>query len=379
MSKPITIAADENIEGLEDLLPETVVLERFVGRRVDTVETQDLIDRCDALLVRSITPVNESLLKNASPKFVGSTTIGTDHIDLKYLSRRGIPFASAPGSNANAVVDYVAATLFSQFSLHELLSLRIGVIGVGNVGRRLCRCLSYFGLSYQTYDPWVVDENLLRPVSFNELLESSDAISIHVPYTPSGDHPTHHLINDANVDQLKSGALIINTSRGDVIDETAVIRRIERAQDIRMALDVWHGEPRIYCKSLNYATVATPHIAGYSALGRQRAAAMVVDAMWRVLATQGDFGVSCRASTGDFVEQPLLDHFSYFDDYRSVICNLIDLPQLDSDFREAMNSANIRNNLAAGNMAAQQDARVSGESFDRFRRQYVLRGEVNYE
>lgn len=239
--------------------------------------TADLVTGADILLVRSVSKVNETLLKDASVRFVGTCTIGMDHIDRDWLERAGIGFASAPGCNANAVVDYVLCAIAS-LGLDKGLSLegkRVGIIGLGNVGSRLRRRLEAAGVECLCSDPPLERQGAEGLVSLQEVLTGSDIISLHTPLTMDGPYATYHLLDSDNLAVLKPGAVLINTSRGAVVDNQALSRLLDERKDVSAVLDVWESEPDIDLSLLEKVALATPHIAGYSLEGKIRGTAMI--------------------------------------------------------------------------------------------------------
>lgn len=279
---------------------------------VETLPGRDItaatVASADVLLVRSVTQVDKQLLDGSSVQFVGSATIGTDHIDRQYLQQKGIHFAHAPGCNAEAVVQYmlsVFCTLEAQWR-----DKTVGIVGCGNVGGRLYHRLSALGVSCAVYDPFLNDAQcpLLTDV---ETALSADIICLHTPLTRGGPHPTHHLINRQILEQLRPGALLINASRGGVIDNAALQAHFNTGADLRVVLDVWEGEPQINLALLRQVSIATPHIAGYSQEGRLRGTQMVRDALCRFLGlafdnTLNDLGIDVPAGDEERVGGSLM-------------------------------------------------------------------------
>ncbi len=234
------------------------------------------IQDADVLVVRTETPINQKLLQDSKVKFIASATIGFDHIDTLYLRKNNIGFANAPGCNAQAVVEYVLAALFNQYSMNQLKQLKLGIIGCGNTGYRLYKLLSKLGIQCFCYDPFKQGQSNVNWVTFNEVIQC-DIISLHVPLTHSGKHATRHLINKKILESLTHTQCIINTSRGMVIDNIALLNFKRQNPEFNVVLDVWENEPHINLKLLNLVEIATPHIAGYSMLGKLAATQQVVD------------------------------------------------------------------------------------------------------
>ena len=235
----------------------------------------------DVLLVRSVTNVDAHLLEGSRVKFVGSATIGTDHIDLGYLQEKGIHFAHAPGCNAEAVVQY----MFSVFCTlePEWRKKSIGIIGCGNVGGRLFNRLRALGVACQVYDPFLNGSECDSLADLQAVL-GADIICLHTPLTRDGEFPTRHMINRQVLAQsIRPGALLINAGRGAVIDNGALLAHLQGGADLKVVLDVWEGEPDINRELLQAINLGTPHIAGYSLEGRLRGTQMVRDGMCRHL------------------------------------------------------------------------------------------------
>lgn len=265
------IVADENMPAVGELFAPFADVVCLPGR---AIHREHLLD-ADGLLVRSVTAVGEQLLAGSTVKFVGSATIGTDHVDLAYLAAEGIPFAHAPGCNADAVVDYVLATLCS-LEGEAWLEKTLAIVGCGNVGGRLYRRLTALGVSCLCYDPFLNAEEQPDLQEFSALAEA-DILCLHTPLTKTGCHPTFHLFDADALAGLKPGALLINAGRGAVVDNAALLAAIERGH-LRAALDVWEGEPGISPELLAVVCQGTPHIAGYSLEGRLRGTLMVYQA-----------------------------------------------------------------------------------------------------
>jgi erythronate-4-phosphate dehydrogenase len=214
-------------------------------------------------------------------KFVGTATIGTDHVDLDYLKRRGIAFASAPGSNANSVAEYiVAALLVLARSLgFSLEGTALGVVGVGNVGSKVVQKAEVLGMHVLQNDPPL--QRLTGEKRFLPLddLMAADVVTLHVPLSRDGTDPTFHFYDETRIGRMKPGSILINTSRGAVVD-TASLKRALRSGHLKAAvIDVWENEPDIDVDLLGMVTIGTSHIAGYSLDGKFNAVRMISDAL----------------------------------------------------------------------------------------------------
>ena len=273
----LNIVADENIPGLDGLFGAHATIQRAAGRDL----TAEQLQQADALIVRSVTEVNQALLAGSRVQFVGTCTIGTDHLDQAYLAQQQIAWASAPGCNARGVVDYVLSCLLSlaERSGRDLFSLVIGVVGVGQVGSRLVELLQGLGIKVLICDPpRAAMEADFKSTALTELLATCDLISLHTPLTKEGEQATYHLLNERNLPLLKAGAWLINASRGGVVDNSALLAFLAQRPDVLTAFDVWEGEPRVNRDLVEACTLATPHIAGYSLDGKLRGTEMIYQA-----------------------------------------------------------------------------------------------------
>jgi len=288
------VVADENIPFVREGFREFGDVVAVPGRAIDA----ETVKAADVLLVRSITKVGERLLDGSSVRFVGTATIGEDHIDTQYLADRGIGFASAPGSNANSVAEYVVAALFALAERFDLAldKQELGIVGVGNVGARVLDKASALGMPCVPNDPprarlersGTVPSYLglpararLGPSPFFRPIEAvfdCDIVTLHVPLTYEGPDATYHLADASFYSKMKPGAILINTSRGPVVDSDALKYAIDANRLGACVLDVWEGEPNVDVALLERATIATPHIAGYSFDGKINGTRMVYEA-----------------------------------------------------------------------------------------------------
>lgn len=270
------IVVDENIpygrEAFETLGEVTL----RPGRGITNGDLKD----AELLLVRSITKVNAALLDGTRVRFVATATIGEDHIDKEYLQEKGIAFSSAPGCNANSVADYIVASLLHLAEVRgfTLTERKIGVVGHGNVGSKVAGRVCALGMECVVNDPPLARETgdpKFRPL--DEIFDCS-IITFHVPLTKAGPDATHHLVNDAFLRKIKTGTLIINTSRGSVIDGKALQAALEDGRVGASVLDVWEGEPNIDLDLFANLALGTPHIAGYSFDGKVNGTRQVYEA-----------------------------------------------------------------------------------------------------
>ena len=273
------IVADENIPLLDAFFAGFGEIRRYPGRAIDAACVKD----ADVLLVRSVTRVHRQLLEGSRVRFVGTCTIGTDHLDLDYFAQAGIHWSSAPGCNARGVVDYVLGSLLTLAELDGVaLAERVyGVVGAGQVGERLVRVLRGLGWKVLVCDP---PRQALEDgdfVSLETIVEQCDAISVHTPLLRDGPDATWHLLGREQLARLRPGAWLINASRGAVVDNHALREVLLARDDLHAVLDVWEGEPQVDLALADLCTLATPHIAGYSLDGRQRGTAQVYQAFCR--------------------------------------------------------------------------------------------------
>lgn len=255
--------------------------------RLRWLATQEIAPRtiadADVLLIRSETPVGRPLLEETAVRFVGTATIGTDHVDLPYLEGQGIGFASAPGSNANSVAEYVVAALLecAERRSWTLAGKHLGIVGVGNVGSKVERYAAALGMVTVLNDPPLADathDDRYRPL--DELMDA-DVVTLHVPLTREGPYPTYHFFGAPRLLCLKPGAILLNTSRGGVVETVPLLERLRAGSLGGAVLDVWEGEPEIDGRLLAAAELGTAHIAGYSFDGKLNAARALFEAISR--------------------------------------------------------------------------------------------------
>jgi len=272
------IVVDPNIPFVQEAFGPLGDVCLVAGRQINAASVRD----ADLLLVRSVTPVNAALLGDSRVKFVATATIGTDHIDEVYLRERGIGFASAAGSNANSVAEYVVAALLeiSHRSHFRLRDRTLGVVGVGNVGRRVVRYAEALGMKVLQNDPpRERRERLKHFVGIDRVLAEADIITIHVPLTKEGPHSTYHMFAKDVLAALEDRLpILVNSARGAVVDNKALLATIQRRKLTGSVLDVWENEPNISAELLNVVDIGTPHIAGYSFDGKVNGTSMIYQA-----------------------------------------------------------------------------------------------------
>ncbi|MFT5936422.1 MAG: erythronate-4-phosphate dehydrogenase [Pseudohongiellaceae bacterium] len=291
------IIADANLKDIEIYFSQFGQLQLIPGREINTRALAD----ADALLIRSVTKVDRALLESSKIKFVGTATSGTDHVDQTYLSNNGVFFAHARGSNAQAVADYCLSAFlkFSKIIEPKAKKSRIGIIGLGAVGSALARLLKAIGLDVLAYDPLLTKKQRQHAISlgveFTTVIEDVfdlEAISIHTPLSFGGKHPTSNMVGQALLERLPNAAVLINASRGEVIKESELLAFLERRSDVFAVLDVWDNEPELNLDLMALATIATPHIAGYSRRAKTLATNMLAEAFAKFL--HGEAGLFSR-------------------------------------------------------------------------------------
>jgi len=280
----INVLADENMPYVTELFGD---FSNIVFKGGRDITPQDLVD-VDVLLVRSITQVNETLLSQANKlKFVGSATIGTDHIDKAFLDAQGIEWSSAPGCNAIAVAQYVLSALIniSVGQQFDLADKTVAIVGAGNIGKQLAKLCSVLSINHFFCDPLLQEAGAQGDYCSMDEVVKADIISLHVPITTSGEYPTYELFDAVRLSQLKPNAILINSCRGDVVDNAALTQHIKNNPQFTAVIDVWQHEPNINHDLLNVVHIATPHIAGYSLEGKARGTFMLYQ-KWCELSNQ---------------------------------------------------------------------------------------------
>lgn len=278
---PLRIVCDDNMPAVEaccrSLLSQPFEIRRYPGRTM----TAEQVQEADLLLVRSITRVNAELLAGSQVRFVGTATIGTDHLDADWLKEHGIAWASAPGCNARAVGEWVLNVLI-QLAAEQGVALagrRLGIVGLGHVGSCLARLARIMGMEVVASDPFLSKDSLpadltdLPLLALPDLLAQCDMVSVHTPLTRSGAHPTFHLLDAAVLACLRPGSWLINAGRGEVVAQDDLLPLLPA---LTVVLDVWEGEPVVNAELLAGVRWGSPHIAGHSLEGKWRGSWQIV-------------------------------------------------------------------------------------------------------
>lgn len=288
------VVVDQNVPLGTEAFADAGEVVRLAGR---DIRRSDLAD-CHALIVRSITKVDRSLLEGTPVRFVGTCTIGTDHLDISWLESNGIRWASAPGCNARSVAEWTGAVLASAHLDRRIdLSRRpkAGVVGVGRVGRQVAEVFAGFGLEVLKNDPPRAEaEGREGFVALDELLESCLVAAGHLPLTRGGAHPTQGLFSGQVLSRLQEGALFLNAGRGATTVSKDLADLAKRRPDLTLGLDVFDPEPSVPVDLARAARWISPHVAGYSLEGKLEGTRMVRQAMgeflglaeWRLPASQ---------------------------------------------------------------------------------------------
>jgi len=278
MNTSIKIVADDKIPFLKGILEPYATVEYYKGGDISRAILKD----ADGLITRTRTKCNMELLEGTKVKFIATATIGFDHIDTSFCDSHGIKWTNAPGCNSGSVKQYIASVLLSLARKHQfdLSEKTIGVIGHGNVGSKVASLARVLGMKVLVNDPPLKrkDESL-DFVSFEEIKEKADIITFHVPLNKEGIDKSIYMADEAFFRSIKPNCLIINSSRGEVVKNSALKDALINLKIKGAVLDVWENEPNIDIELLQLLDFATPHIAGYSADGKANGTAMSVKAI----------------------------------------------------------------------------------------------------
>ncbi|MCB4436766.1 4-phosphoerythronate dehydrogenase [Alteromonas sp. McT4-15] len=335
----------------------------------------EMLRDIDILALRSTTKVTPQLLQYANKlKFVTTATAGTNHLDKAFLDKAGITHSSAAGCNAVAVAEYVLSVLLHAHKSKKisLANVTVGIVGAGNVGSALSAILKTLNISYKLCDPPLAKSGDSRDfVSMDEIAQC-DVISLHVPFIKSGPYATEALIDNAFLEQLNANQLLINACRGEVIDENALVTKLNGNNAPTVVLDVFDNEPNINTALFEHAWFVTPHIAGHSVEGKVRGTQMIYEQICEVL------GKPVEKRLGDFLsptqpikitlKQPQARSLSY-DDLATIYLKVYDVAIDDAKTRETL----LPKKGGSGKLS---EADI-GDRFAQLRKQYRIRRECS--
>jgi erythronate-4-phosphate dehydrogenase len=272
------IVADDKIPFLKGVLEQFADVVYLPGKKID----REVVKDADALLIRTRTKCTEEMLEGSSVRFIGTATIGFDHIDTQYCEKNGIFWTNAPGCNSSSVQQYITAALLKMSAEFRftLKDKTIGIVGVGNVGSKVEKIARALGMKVLLNDPpRARKEGDNKFVLLGDILYNADIITVHVPLNIVGLDKTYHLFNDKSFKKMKKGAWYINSSRGEVTDTTALKKTLDKGKLAGAIIDVWENEPDIDLELMARTLISTPHIAGYSTDGKANGTAMVVNSL----------------------------------------------------------------------------------------------------
>lgn len=344
------------------------------GRSISPADVRD----AEVLALRSTTKVDRALLEGSQVRFVGTATIGTDHLDVDYLAQAGIKWCFAPGCNANSVSEYIAAALLNLGERHgfSLEGKTMGVIGVGHVGSRVVGKALALGMNVLMNDPprerLAQDGKSTGPanlcpvsgfVSLDRLLAEADIITVHVPLTKSGPDKTLHLADEAFFSKARKGLIFLNAARGAVVDTQALLKALANGRVSHAVLDTWEGEPVCPLDMLGRSDIGTPHIAGHSFEGRVMGTVMVYREACRFLGVPDSWSYEALLPPA-VVPRLEVDARGRSDQVilHEVVRQVYDIEADDQRFRKTMI----------------EDAAVRAKVFDRLRKDYPMRREFRY-
>lgn len=323
----IHIIADSKIPFLRGILEPYAQVSYYDPSEINNTVMRD----ADMLITRTRTRVDKKLLAGSRCRFVGTATIGYDHIDTQYCAENGIKWVNAPGCNALSVGQYILSSilLWARTQKRDISDYTIGIVGVGHVGsvvERYCRAL---GMNVLLNDPPRAEiEGKDKFVSLDEIAGKADIVTFHTPLTMQGEYATCHLCSARFLESLQRRPLLINSSRGAVVDNYALLRALNMGKVGDAVMDCWEGEPRLNTALMLASFIATPHIAGYSADGKANATRMIVEAAGRELGVEIDTseivpptppaGTFSLAKNGDPVATAVLSSYNPLFETRSL-------------------------------------------------------------
>lgn len=349
------IIADENIPFVKQCFNPAGECLTVSGRRI----TNQILQDADVLLVRSITRIDKNLLEGTNVKFVGTATIGFEHVDIDYLAAKDISFASAPGSNANSVAEYIVSALLNLAEKYKFDITRksIGIVGVGNVGSRVEKKVRSLGMKVILNDPPLkrqTGDEKYRPI---EEIFDCDIVTLHTPLNFEGPDKTYHLADERFFKSLTKNAIFINTCRGGVHDTAALKNAIAGGKIKASVCDVWEDEPNIDTELVKMVDFGSPHIAGYSYDGKIAGMIMIYNAFC------SHFNIEPEFTEKDFLPKPEFEHITVSKDEKrallTAVNTLYDIKKDDEKLRQII----------------KESAEKRGTYFDALRKNYHTRRE----
>ena len=290
----------------------------------------------DALITRTRTKCDRQLLEGSNIKFIGTVTIGFDHIDTEYCKEAGIIWKNCPGCNAGAVEQYIHAVLALLKKEKDIVLEKtcIGIVGVGNIGTRIMSLANKLKMKVLLNDPPRKDKGGKGFTDIDTIAEECDIITFHTPLVKDGPYRTFHLADRAFFRKLRKSPIIINTSRGEVIDTQAILEAINKNIISDAIIDVWENEPNISLELLRKVFIGTPHIAGYSEDGKLNATAMILKSLCEFFKT--DIKTDLSLPDKERPEKEKKDILSYYnprDDYKSLLSHPEDFEKIRSNYK----------------------------------------------
>lgn len=341
------IVCDDKIPFLRGVLEPYAEVVYLPGKQTTPGDVRD----ADALITRTRTKCGEPLLKGSSVKVIATATIGFDHIDTAWCESNGIFWANAPGCNSWSVKQYIASVLVSLAARHSLRleDLTLGVVGVGNVGSKVAQVGRILGMKVLLNDPpRARKEGPEGFVSLDEIVRKCDVITLHVPLQREGEDATFHLFDAGRLASLRKDQILINSSRGEVVDNKALKAVLQNSAIRAAVLDVWEGEPDLDPELVGLLDYSTPHIAGYSADGKANGTTMSVRTVaahlglpltgWKAegipapaQALEFDLDASGK-STQEVLSEAILHTYDVEEDSRALRSNLAGFEKLRGDY-----------------------------------------------
>ena len=340
------IVADDKIPFLNGALEPHAEVVYIPGKQIDRETLKD----ADALLIRTRTKCTETLLTGTSVRFIGTATIGFDHIDTHYCKKSRIKWTNAPGCNSSSVQQYIAAALL-KISLENSFNLKdktLGIIGVGNVGSKVEKFARTIGMNVLLNDPpRARAEGKMNFHSLRKVLDESDIVTVHVPLNVVGEDFTYHMFDEKSFKMFKKGAWFINSSRGEVTETSALKKVLNSGKLTGAILDVWENEPDIDLELMKQVYIATPHVAGYSTDGKANGTAMVVNSLCRYFNLPSEkwypanvpppaspqFTVDCKGkSEEEIIREAVFHTYNIDEDNSSLRSTLSDFEKLRGNY-----------------------------------------------